>query len=333
MENEISLDLPSGSAPRAAKARLEEARSAGDFAEAVLAGLTRTPRSIPCRFFYDARGSELFEEITKLEEYYPTRTETALLEAYGSEIAELAGPGRMLIEFGSGSSRKTSLLLSALGEVPAYIPIDIAAESLKEAAEWLSGQHDGLTILPLIADFTTTRALPEVARGKRRLGFFSGSTIGNLTHEEARAFLANAARLLGKGSAFLVGVDLKKPASLLLPAYNDAQGVTAAFNLNLLTRINRELEATFDLSRFAHDAVWNAEAGRIEIYLVSLADQTVHVLGRGFAFAKGERIHTENSHKYTVAAFQDLARAGGWRPVKAWTDPDNLFSLHLLRFG
>ena len=224
MENDISLDLPSGSAPRAAKARLEEARSAGDFAEAVLAGLTRTPRSIPCRFFYDARGSELFEEITKLEEYYPTRTETALLEAYGSEIAELAGPGRMLIEFGSGSSRKTSLLLSALGEVPAYIPIDIAAESLKEAAEWLSGQHDGLTILPLIADFTTTRALPEVARGKRRLGFFSGSTIGNLTHDEARAFLANAARLLGKGSAFLVGVDLKKPASILLPAYDDAQG-------------------------------------------------------------------------------------------------------------
>jgi L-histidine Nalpha-methyltransferase len=332
MENEISLDLPSGSAPRAAKARLEEGRSAGDFAEAVLAGLTRTPRSIPCRFFYDARGSELFEEITKLEEYYPTRTETALLEAYGSEIAELAGPGRMLIEFGSGSSRKTSLLLSALGEVPAYIPIDIAAESLKEATEWLSGQHDGLTILPLIADFTTTRALPEVARGKRRLGFFSGSTIGNLTHDEGRAFLANAARLLGKGSAFLVGVDLKKPASILLPAYNDARGVTAAFNLNLLTRINRELEATFDLTRFAHDAVWNAEAGRIEIYLVSLADQTVHVLGRGFAFAKGERIHTENSHKYTVAEFQDLARAGGWRPVKAWTDPDNFFSLHLLRF-
>ncbi|MBC8019704.1 MAG: L-histidine N(alpha)-methyltransferase [Methyloceanibacter sp.] len=331
MENDISLDLPSGSAPRATKARVDEARSAGDFAEAVLAGLTRTPRSIPCRFFYDARGSELFEEITKLEEYYPTRTETALLEAYGSEIAELAGPGRMIIEFGSGSSRKTSLLLSALGEVPAYIPIDIAAESLKEAAEWLSGQHDWLTIVPLIADFTTTRALPQVARGKRRLGFFSGSTIGNLTHDEARAFLVNAARLLGKGSTFLVGVDLKKPASMLLPAYNDAQGVTAAFNLNLLTRINRELEGTFDLTRFGHDAVWNAEAGRIEIYLVSLARQSVRVLGRAFSFATGERIHTENSHKYTVAEFQDLARAGGWHPVKAWTDPDNLFSLHLLR--
>ncbi len=331
MESDISLRFPSRAAARAAKLREDEARDAGDFAEAVLAGLTRKPRSIPCRFFYDARGSELFEEITKLEEYYPTRTETALLETYGSEIAECAGQGRVLVEFGSGSSRKTSLLLSALGPVPAYIPIDIAAESLREAAEWLSGQHRGLIILPLIADFTTTRALPEVAQGKGRLGFFSGSTIGNLTHDEARAFLANAASLLGEGSAFLVGVDLKKAASILLPAYNDARGVTAAFNLNLLRRINRELHATFDLARFAHDAVWNAEAGRMEMYLVSLARQSVRVLGREFFFAAGERIHTENSHKYTVEEFQALARTGGWRPVEAWTDADSLFSLHLLR--
>jgi dimethylhistidine N-methyltransferase len=237
----------------------------------------------------------------------------------------------VLVEFGSGSSRKTSLLLSALGSVPAYIPIDIAAESLSEAAEWLSGQHRGLTISPLIADFTTTRVLPAVAQGKPLLGFFSGSTIGNLTKDEARAFLAGAADLLGEGSAFLIGVDLKKPASILLPAYNDARGVTAAFNLNLLRRINRELHATFDLARFAHDAVWNAEAGRMEMYLVSLARQTVRVLGREFLFAPGERIHTENSHKYTVEEFQTLARAGGWRPVAAWTDAGNLFSLHLLR--
>ena len=331
MESDISLHLRARAAQRSAKRREDDARDAGDFAEAVLAGLTRKPRSIPCRFFYDARGSELFEEITKLDEYYPTRTETALLETYGSEIAARAGQGRVLVEFGSGSSRKTSLLLSALGPVPAYIPIDIAAESLSEAAEWLSGRHRGLTILPLIADFTTTRALPEVARGKARLGFFSGSTIGNLTHDEARSFLANAAHLLGEGSAFLVGVDLKKPASILLPAYNDARGVTAAFNLNLLRRINRELQATFDLARFAHDAVWNAEAGRMEMYLVSLATQTVRVLGREFFFASGDRIHTENSHKYTVEEFQALARAGGWRPVEAWTDADNLFSLHLLR--
>jgi dimethylhistidine N-methyltransferase len=311
--------------------RPAEPRADGDFADAVLQGLSRRPRSIPCRFFYDARGSELFEEITKLPEYYPTRAETALLETYGAEIAALSGRGRILIEFGSGSSRKTSLLLSALCEVPAYIPIDIAAESLKEAAEWLSSRHRDLPILPLIANFTTTRSLPSAADGKPRLGFFSGSTIGNLTHEEARAFLANAARLLGPGSAFLVGVDLKKSGEILVPAYNDARGVTASFNLNLLLRINRELGGSFDLSRFAHDAVWNEQAGRMEMYLVSLAEQIVRVQGRAFSFTSGERIHTENSHKYSVREFQALARAGGWHPVKAWTDPEKLFSLHLLR--
>jgi dimethylhistidine N-methyltransferase len=329
-EGDISLYLPSGSAAPA-RLRVQEAPPQSEFAEAVLAGFARRPRSVPCRFFYDARGSELFEEITKLEEYYPTRVETALLEAYGEEIAALAGEERILVEFGSGSSRKTSLLLSALGQVPAYIPIDIAAESLREAAEWLSGRHPGLAILPLIADFTATRALPAIARRKPRLGFFSGSTIGNLTHAEARAFLANAARLLGPGSAFLLGVDLKKSEQILVPAYNDAQGVTAAFNLNLLVRINRELGGDFDLSRFAHDAVWNADAGRIEMYVVSLAEQTARVAGRDFVFAEGERIHTENSHKYTVEEFGMLARNSGWTPVKAWTDPDRLFSLHLLR--
>jgi L-histidine N-alpha-methyltransferase len=333
MESDISLHLPSGSAAPSGSLRAKEALGSDDFVQAVLAGLTRRPRSIPCRFFYDARGSALFEEITKLEEYYPTRAETALLEAHRGEIAALVGSGRLLVEFGSGSSRKTSLLLSALGEVPAYIPIDIAAESLKEAADWLSGQHEGLTILPLIADFTTTRALPPVARSKRRLGFFSGSTIGNLSHAEAASFLANAARLLGPGSAFLLGVDLKKPVSILIPAYNDGRGVTAAFNLNLLERINRELGGNFDLARFAHDAVYNDEAGRIEMYLVSLAEQTVRVQGRRFAFAAGERMHTENSHKYTVAEFQTLARASGWTPAKAWTDQDHLFSLHLLRLS
>ena len=331
MESDITLYLPSRSARRSAKLRAEEAGSGGEFAQAVLGGLTHKPRSIPCRFFYDARGSELFEEITTLPEYYPTRTETALLEAYGPEIAELAGPERVLVEFGSGSSRKTSLLLSALMPVPAYIPIDIAAESLREAAQWLSERHHGLTIAPLLADFNTTHALPPMARGKPLLGFFSGSTIGNLNHDEARAFLVNAARLLGEGSAFLIGVDLKKPVSILEPAYNDARGVTAAFNLNLLSRINRELEGSFDLTSFVHDAVWNARAGRMEMYLVSLARQSVRVLGHEFSFAAGERIHTENSHKYTVDEFQALARRSGWRPVKAWTDADNLFSLHLLQ--
>jgi uncharacterized SAM-dependent methyltransferase len=189
MESDVSLYASPPSALRRAELLEGDASASSDFADAVLAGLSRKPRSIPCRFFYDARGSELFEEITKLDEYYPTRTETALLETYGREIAALAGHGRVLVEFGSGSSRKTSLLLSALKDVPAYIPIDIAAESLREAAEWLSGRHPGLAILPLIADFTATRALPAVARRKPRLGFFSGSTIGNLTHAEARASL------------------------------------------------------------------------------------------------------------------------------------------------
>ena len=331
MASDIALYLPTGATASAASLRAEEAGGSDEFADAVLSGLGRRPRSIPCRFFYDAKGSELFEEITALDEYYPTRTETALLEAHGEEIAALAGSGRILVEFGSGSSRKTSLLLGALGEVPVYIPIDIAAESLREAAEWLSGQHDGLTILPVIADFTATRVLPPIVRGQKRLGFFSGSTIGNLTHAEARAFLNNAAQLLGPSSAFLVGVDLKKDISVLLPAYDDGEGVTAAFNLNLLTRINRELGGTFDLTRFAHEAIYNEVAGRVEIYLRSLAEQIVRVKDRAFAFAEGERIHTENSHKYTVAEFQSLASASGWRPVKAWTDEANLFSLHLLR--
>ena len=237
------------------------------------------------------------------------RVETALLEAYGAEIAERMGDARVLVEFGSGSSRKTSLLLSALPRVSVYVPIDVAGESLAEAAEWLSERHDGLAIRPLVADFTKTRTLPVVARRPRKLGFFSGSTIGNLTHAEAQAFLVNAAHLLGRGASFLVGVDLKKDPAILIPAYNDRRGVTAAFNLNLLERINRELDGDIDLDRFAHDAIYDESQGRIEMHLVSLARQTVRVLGREFRFAKGERIHTENSHKYSVEEFQALASA------------------------
>jgi len=304
-----------------------------EFADAVLSGFARKPRSLPCRFFYDARGSALFEEITQLEEYYPTRVETALLEAYGAEIAERMGDARVLVEFGSGSSRKTSLLLSALACISVYVPIDLAGESLAEAADWLSERHDGLAIRPLVADFTKTHTLPVVARRPRKLGFFSGSTIGNLTPGEAQAFLVNAARLLGRGAAFLVGVDLKKDPAILIPAYNDRRGVTAAFNLNLLERINRELDGDIDVGRFAHDAIYDERLGRIEMHLVSLVRQTVRVLGREFRFTEGERIHTENSHKYTIAEFQALARTAGWRPAKAWTDAGNRFSLHLVRLN
>jgi len=322
----LAEDRPSASAAKAARREAEIAA----FAEAVLDGLARRPRSIPSRFLYDAVGSTLFEEITKLKEYYPTRTETKMLETFGAEIAELAGDADILVEFGSGSSRKTSLLIDALDALHTYVPIDVSESFLAEAAKRLAAQHAGLTVKPLVGDFTRTRTLIGTPRGEK-LGFFSGSTIGNLTHEEAKAFLENAAQLLGRGSTFLIGVDLKKSLDILIPAYDDADGVTAAFSLNLLARVNRELDGDFDTTKFAHVALYNADKGRIEIYLESLTDQKVNVLGRGFTFSKGERIHTENSHKYAVPEFQDLASAAGWRPVEAWTDNDQLFSLHLLR--
>jgi dimethylhistidine N-methyltransferase len=330
MASDISPSLAEGRLDRSsAKAALRQAETA-EFAAAVLKGLARRPRSIPSRFLYDAVGSALFEDITRLKEYYPTRTETALLHAYGGEIARLAGNVDILVEFGSGSSRKTSLLIEALSGLDTYIPIDVSESFLAEAAKRLATQHDGLTIRPLVGDFTRTRALAGAPRGLK-LGFFSGSTIGNLTHDEAKDFLETAAALLGRGSTFLIGVDLKKSLDILIPAYDDADGVTALFSLNLLARVNRELDGDFDTTRFAHQALYNDREGRIEIYLESLADQRVRVLGRTFSFAEGERIHTENSYKYSVAEFQALAATASWHPVQAWTDSDRLFSLHLLR--
>ena len=309
---------------------VEDRDARSDFAHAVLSGLAQKRKSIPCRFFYDAEGSALFEEITELPEYYPTRTETALLELHAGDIATHAGPGRVLVEFGSGSSRKTRLLLDALRDLAAYVPIDVSRSFLAEATERLRADHEGLSILPLVGDFMRTRDLPRQVRELPKLGFFSGSTIGNLSHTEAAAFLANAKRLLGKDGLFLVAVDLKKDLDILLPAYDDAAGVTASFNLNLLARINRELEGDFNLSCFAHEATYNRQQGRVEIHIVSLAGQDVSVRGRRYSFAKGERVHTENSHKYTVAEFQDLARAAGWAAKAVWTDKADLFSLHLL---
>jgi len=303
---------------------------AAEFADAVLSGLTHVPRSIPSRFLYDETGSALFEEITKLDEYYPTRTEMGLLLTHGAEIADAAGDVDTLVEFGSGSSRKTRLLIEALEGLRTYVPIDVSEAFLAEAAQRLKADCAGLTVTPVVGDFTKTRNLDRVPAG-RRLGFFSGSTIGNLTHEESHDFLVNASRLLGHGSTFLIGVDLKKSLDTLIPAYDDAQGATASFSLNLLARINRELGGDFDTGRFAHRALYNAAEDRIEINLESLAEQTVHVLGQSFFFAKGERIHTENSHKYSVEGFQALAWRAGWMPVHAWTDEANLFSLHLLR--
>jgi len=332
MASDISTSLAEGRpGTSAAKSAQREAQTA-EFAAAVLKGLARRPRSIPSRFLYDAVGSALFEEITELKEYYPTRTETALLKDRGAEIAQAIGGVDVLVEFGSGSSRKTSLLIEALDGLDSYIPIDVSESFLAEAAKRLAAQHAGLTVKPLVGDFTRMTTLAGAPRGQK-LGFFSGSTIGNLTHEEATGFLVNAAQLLGRDSTFLLGVDLKKNLDILIPAYDDDDGVTASFSLNLLARINRELDGDFDTTQFAHRAVYNEAKGRVEIYLESLTEQTVHVRGRSFTFARDERIHTENSHKYSVPEFQALALSAGWQPVEAWTDEDQLFSLHLLRLA
>lgn len=329
MASDLSSSLAEKRSRRSATPPRQEAETA-EFAEAVLKGLAMRERAIPSRFLYDAVGSALFEDITQLEEYYPTRTETALLRDHGDEIAELAGVVDILVEFGSGSSRKTRLLIEALDGLHTYIPIDVSESFLEQAAKRLEAEHDGLAVKPLVGDFTKTQILTGEPQGQK-LGFFSGSTIGNLTHEEAHAFLENAAHLLGHDSTFLIGVDLKKGLDILLPAYDDADGVTASFSLNLLSRINRELDGTFDTTQFAHQAQFNEEEGRIEIYLESLTDQDVRVMGRAFSFGKGERIHTEYSHKYSVEEFHTLAQRTGWAPVKAWTHRQDLFSLHLLR--
>lgn len=331
MASDISPSLAEERSRKSAASPRQETETA-EFAEAVLKGLSLRPRTIPSRFLYDAVGSALFEDITQLKEYYPTRTETALLRDHGEEIAELSGAVDILVEFGSGSSRKTRLLIEALDGLHTYVPIDVSESFLAQAANRLEAEHEGLNVKPVIGDFTKTRVLTGEPQGQK-LGFFSGSTIGNLTHEEAHAFLENAAHLLGRDSTFLIGVDLKKSLDVLLPAYDDADGVTAAFSLNLLSRINRELDGTFDTTQFAHQALYNEVQGRIEIYLESLTDQDVRVMDRSFSFAKGERIHTENSHKYSVEEFKALSRSTGWSAVKAWTDEADLFSLHLLHLA
>jgi dimethylhistidine N-methyltransferase len=309
--------------------------STEEFRDAVLAGLGQPQKTLPCKFFYDAEGSRLFDQICELPEYYPTRTELALLAEKAGEIARLVGPGARLVEFGSGAGIKIRLLLAALERPAAYVPVDISREHLLAAAADLARDFPKLHIAPICADYTQPFALPAAAgrRPEATVGFFPGSTIGNFTPAEARAFLTRTRRLLGPGSAMIVGVDLRKDESILVPAYDDAAGVTAAFNLNLLVRINRELGGDFALDRFAHEARWNAELGRIEMHLVSRADQEVRIGPRRFAFRAGETIHTENSHKYTLDEFRALAAETGYRPRAAWTDPAGLFSVHMLEAG
>lgn len=302
-----------------------------DFAEAVLTGLGQENKSIPCAYLYDDRGSFLFERITETEEYYPTRTEIGLLEDHADEIAGLTGAGSSLVEFGSGSSRKTKILIDALPELEAYVPIDISDGALSEAEEKLSISYPDLRVVPLHADFNQPMYLPAEAKNDPRLGFFPGSTIGNFTRDGARGFLKRAADFLESGNSLVIGVDLKKDTDTLEAAYNDADGVTAEFNLNLLDRINRELGGDFDRSQFAHRATYNEREGRVEIYIESLERQSVSIFDFQYEFEAGELIHTENSHKYSVDEFTSLAAEAGWGGESVWVDEGQMFSVHYLR--
>lgn len=301
-----------------------------DFARAVVQGLSLPQKELPCRFLYDERGSALFEDITELEEYYPTRTEAQILRACAPDIAARTKAGAMLVEFGSGSSTKTEILLDALDKLGVYVAIDVSEAALEAARARIERRFPGLRVETVVADFAGAVPLPRAFGHAERLGFFPGSTIGNLTRADAGLLLRHFGDVLGAGARLIVGVDLKKDLDRLLPAYDDASGVTAAFNRNILARINREFGADFDLDAFAHEARWNERKGRVEMHLVSARDQQARVLGRNFAFRAGESIHTENSHKYAVAEFQDLARAAAWEPARVWTDPEHLFSVHEL---
>ncbi|CAN7162082.1 ergothioneine biosynthesis protein EgtB [Phenylobacterium sp. LjRoot225] len=304
---------------------------AGGFRDDVLEGLSRPQKSISPKYFYDAEGSRLFEAICELAEYYPTRTEIGLLRGAAAEIASAITPGAALVEFGSGASVKTRILLDAAPQLAAYVPVDISPDALAEAARAIGRDYPKLIVAPLAEDFTTALRLPAEIAGRPVTGFFPGSTLGNFAPDEARDFLVRARRLLGEGAQFLIGIDLVKSEGELVAAYDDALGVTAAFNKNLLARINRELGGDFDLEGFAHRALWNAGESRIEMHLESLREQQVEVAGRSFRFQAGETLHTENSHKFTVEGVARLAEAAGWRLERRWTSVHPAFAVVLLQ--
>lgn len=299
------------------------------FLDDVLTGLARPQKTLPPKYFYDARGCELFESICTLPEYYPTRTELALMREHAAAMAKFLGPDCQLIEFGSGSSTKTRILIEQL-QPPLYVPIDIAGEAIKAAAAGLAQAFPWLNINGVCADYTRPLTLPEFVGVPihRKSVYFPGSTIGNFTPQEAIEFLQLARRMVGPGGALLIGVDLKKDKGVLDAAYDDAAGVTAAFNLNLLARINRELGGDFQLRRFRHKAFYDEAKGRIEMHLESLAAQLVHVGGERFRFGAGETIHTEISCKYSIEEFQAVAHRAGFAPGQTWVDAAKLFSVH-----
>jgi dimethylhistidine N-methyltransferase len=324
--------------PNATRNKLKPARLSftdlhpppNDFYAEVIQGLNRRPRAIGPKFFYDEYGSRLFDALCRTPEYYPTRTEIAILERRIDNIAQHISPRCVLIEPGSGNSRKVRILLDTL-RPRAYLPIDISKDYLRSTAQHVAQEYPWLSVHAVCADYSTSLALPDYPPGTQKLAFFPGSTIGNFEPEQAVAFLRNIARMVMPDGGLLIGVDLKKDPARLNAAYNDAQGITAAFNLNLLNRINKALHADFDLDMFRHHAFYNSDLGRIEMHLVSRQAQRVRVGNKHFDFAKGESIHTENSYKYSIAGFQALAQQAGFSPAAVWTDAEQLFSVHYLR--
>lgn len=298
------------------------------FKSDVLNGLKGPRRAIPARWFYDERGSELFDDITRLPEYYPTRTETALLKSASKELTAFIAPGAAVVEFGAGSATKTPLLLEAISP-SAYVPIDISGDYLRSSADILQSSFPTLNVIPVEADFTGPVELPESIREAERLGFFPGSTIGNFVPRSSVDLLRHMRDILGEGSKLLIGFDRIKPDNVLIPAYDDASGVTAAFNLNLLTRINRELDGDIPVDAFVHDVRWNDMQSRIEMHLRCERDVSFHVAGEGFTMQAGESIHTENSHKYDLRGLRLLLRAGAWTPIADFSDANNWFTLVL----
>ena len=299
------------------------------FRRAVVRGLANPQKTLPCQYFYDEAGSELFEQITELEEYYPTRTEVAILNAHAGDMADALGPDILLVEYGAGASTKTRILLNHLVAPAGYVPIDVSEAFLLQTAEGLRRDYPDLPVHPIVGDFMIRLGLPQDLGG-RPVGFFPGSTIGNLDDEEIDTFMRAARALLGEMGQFIIGIDLRKSPDILIPAYDDAAGVTAAFNLNLLNRINRELGGRFNLSKFAHRAIWNDKASRIEMHLESLTEQQVQIGADRFSFAPGETIHTENSRKFDLETFTAQISATGWRSTRIWRDANAYFAVLLL---
>jgi dimethylhistidine N-methyltransferase len=306
------------------------------FLEDALCGLRKSAKELPCKYFYDQNGSQLFERICELQEYYLTRTELAILHRHVGAIADCLGRGCILIELGTGAGIKTRLLLDHLDTPAAYVPIDISRESLLQSADKLRQRYPRLPILPVCEDFSATLALPSLPRGNtggRRVVYFPGSTIGNFGPVDAAALLDRIARVCEPDGGLLIGMDSTKDPALLVPAYNDSAGVTAAFNLNLLARMNRELGADFRLERFRHQAIYNPDQGRIEMYLISQEDQVVHLDGLAIRFQREEPICTEHSYKYALAKFTAFAQAAGFRLLHCWTDDRELFNVVYLTVG